>query len=82
MEQTFTDAFKDRLAKLEREAAELGETLTSVCRATGISRATPDRWRREVPNTIVLLDKMEAYLAEKRRQVVAVGRGTIVRTVN
>jgi DNA invertase Pin-like site-specific DNA recombinase len=82
MEQTFTENFQTRLARLEQEASELGESWSSICRGTGISRATPDRWKREVPNTVVLLDKMEAYLAEKRKQVVALGRGSVVRSVN
>lgn len=82
MDQTFTDHFQQRLAKLEKEASDLGESWSSICRGTGISRATPDRWKREVPNTVVLLDKMEAYLADKRKQVMALGRGTVVRGLN
>lgn len=69
--KTFEAEFRDRLAALEAEAAEVGETWSSICRATGISRATPDRWRAATPNTVLLLDIMSAHVAKKRAELVA-----------
>ncbi len=68
---TFEDDFRDRIAAIERDAAEIGETWSSICRATGISRATPDRWRAATPKTITLLDAMAQYIADKRAELVA-----------
>lgn len=68
---TFDEEFKRRLAAIERDAAEIGETWSSICRATEISRATPDRWRAATPNTILLLDRMESYVAKRRAELVA-----------
>lgn len=68
---TFEEEFQARIEAIERDAAEIGETWSSICRATGISRATPDRWRAATPNTIVLLDTMAKYVADKRAELVA-----------
>lgn len=70
---TFEAEFHRRLAAIAADAAEIGETWTSICRATGISRATPDRWHAETPNTIALLDQMAAYVARRRAEIVAAG---------
>lgn len=51
--------------------AEVGETWTSVCRETGISRATPDRWKASTPHTVELLDRVAAHVASKRAALVA-----------
>jgi transposase-like protein len=67
---TFEQEFKRRLAAVEEQAREIGETWTSICRETGISRATPDRWRQATPNT-VLLDLVEGHVAKKRKELVA-----------
>lgn len=67
---SFEEEFQARLAGLEADAAELGETWTSICRGIGVSRATPDRWKAETPLTITLLDKMANYLSERRTSLV------------
>jgi transposase-like protein len=69
--KTFEQEFQERVAALEKEALEIGETWSSICRATGISRATPDRWRAATPNTVLLLDRMAQYVAKKRAELVA-----------
>lgn len=69
--KTFETEFRERIEAIERDAAEIGETWSSICRATGISRATPDRWRAATPNTVVLLDEMAAYVARRRAELVA-----------
>lgn len=67
-QRTYADEFKDRLTKLERDAQSAGTNLTEVCRVAGVSRATPDRWRKRVPKTIELVTLMEAIVAEKARE--------------
>lgn len=68
---TFEDEFRQRLAAIERDAAEIGETWSSICRETGISRATPDRWKAHTPNTVLLLDAMAGFVAKRRADLVA-----------
>lgn len=64
--QHFADIFKGRLSKIEADAKEVGLNFTSICKEAGISRATPDRWKRSTPKTVKLIDKMEAIIAAKR----------------
>ncbi len=54
----FSALFLETLDSIEDRAKKVGLTITHVCREAGVSRATPDRWRENVPNTIALLDKM------------------------
>lgn len=58
----FSRVFEDRVRKLEADAHQAGISLTELCRMAKVSRATPDRWRREVPKTITLVEKLEAAL--------------------
>lgn len=61
----FVGTFNDALDKLEADAKKVGLNLTSLCRSTGISRATPDRWRKSTPTTIQLLATMQGIVREK-----------------
>lgn len=63
---TFIDEFNARLTKIEKDAVEVGLNLTAICKLAHIGRATPDRWRREPPKTIVLIEKMEAVIERQR----------------
>ena len=62
-DKTFEQVFIERLNSVEARAKKLGMTITHVCRESGVARATPDRWRANTPNTIALIDKMEAVVA-------------------
>lgn len=64
--ENFVKTFHGALDKLEADAKAVGLTLTSICRDTGVSRATPDRWRKSVPKTIVLLGEMQDLVEAKR----------------
>lgn len=64
----FVQVFHKALDQLESDAKEVGMTLTSLCRDTGVSRATPDRWRKVVPKTIELVGKMQTLVDDKREQ--------------
>jgi transposase-like protein len=63
-EPTFGEVFRDRLDKVEAAAKAAGINMTVVCKEAGISRATPDRWRRKLPKTAEIIDKMEKVVAK------------------
>jgi len=63
----FSKVFNDRLDDIERRALTVGSNLTEICRDIGISRSTPDRWRRETPRTIEILEEMEQRVTVKER---------------
>ena len=63
---TFDDVFKERIKKIEADAREVGLNFTSICKKAGISRATPDRWQRDIPKTIKIVAKMEEIVAEHK----------------
>jgi transposase-like protein len=65
---SFSRAFAAKIDEIELRALRAGTNLTAVCRAIKISRSTPDRWRRKLPRTIKLLDKMEAEVVSKERE--------------
>lgn len=73
-QRTYTDEFKDRIAKMDRDAQDAGTNLTEVCREAGVSRATPDRWRRHVPKTIQLVTLMEDIIQAHARKNAKVPR--------
>lgn len=66
--KTFTDDFKARIAKIEEEAKSLGLNWTSICKEAGLSRATPDRWKKKVPKTIDVVTKMETIVAQHKER--------------
>lgn len=66
---TIDEEFKDALERLEKDAKDVGMTITSICRETGVSRATPDRWRRHPPKSIELLTKMQSIVEARRQQM-------------
>lgn len=61
---TFGEVFRERIDKVVEDAKAAGINLTVVCKGAGVSRATPDRWRRKLPKTIEIVDKMEKVVAE------------------
>lgn len=61
--------FYAALDKLEADAKAVGMTLTSICKVTGISRATPDRWRRETPTTVMLLERMQKVVRDEEARI-------------
>lgn len=65
--KTFEEDFKNRLDSIIQRSEAVGLSVTELCRRTRIARATPDRWRKEAPLSIKLIDKLEAevVVAEK-----------------
>jgi hypothetical protein len=69
--KSFSEVFAERVAKIEEDAKKVGLNFTSICEIGGISRATPDRWRKEVPKTILLVDQMEKIIADRKAEITA-----------
>lgn len=68
MANNFVDAFKDALAGIEAGAKEAGSSITEICRETGISRTTPDRWKENPPITIELVARMQDAVNRKLKK--------------
>ena len=66
--ETFGEVFLARLDKIVEDANAAGINLTIVCARAGISRATPDRWRRELPKTIETLEAMEKVIEDHKKK--------------
>lgn len=67
-DSSFYSAFLARLNNIEDRAQRVGITLTHICRDAGIARATPDRWRKNPPKSIKLMDDMErAVIAAEQK---------------
>lgn len=64
--ESLSELFRQRLDDLEREALRSGLNLTALCKRAGISRATPDRWRRRLPKTIQIIDSLEVALTQAK----------------
>ena len=69
---TFTQEHKRRLQALEARAKAAGSNITQVCKATGIARATYERWVERSPQTITKLDELEAEVS--RLEVLAASK--------
>jgi hypothetical protein len=67
-QEKFGEVFRDRVTRIEDEAKRIGLNFTSICKEAGISRATPDRWRKESPKTIRLVEAMEKIIERHRAE--------------
>lgn len=68
------EIFRARLNNIEERAKAAGLTLTAICRRSGIARATPDRWRKDCPLSIKLIDRMEQEVAAQEAAGTAGGQ--------
>jgi hypothetical protein len=68
-EKPFEKVFAERLRKIEADAKDLGINMTVVCHEAGIGRATPDRWKRDIPKTVKTIDQMEAVIEKRRTEL-------------
>lgn len=62
----FTEDFRAKISAIEAEAKECGLNWTSICKEAGLSRATPDRWKRKTPKTIEVVSKMQQIVARHK----------------
>lgn len=60
---TFEQEFRRRLDDIIERSKAVGITVTELCKRTKTARATPDRWSKDAPLSIKLVDKLEAEVA-------------------
>lgn len=68
MAKNFVEVFRDTLADIESGAKDAGSSITEICRETGISRTTPDRWKANMPNTVELVARMQDAVERKLKK--------------
>jgi lambda repressor-like predicted transcriptional regulator len=68
MENTFEEEFYRRVELIKARAKKAGTNITHLCRESGVSRTTPERWEKRVPKSIALIDQMMAVLREIERE--------------
>jgi len=62
--RNFKDEFRARLDKIEAKAKLAGINWTVLCKEAGLSRATPVRWQKKVPQTVEIVAKLESLVDE------------------
>lgn len=65
---TFEAEFQRRVDDIKTRALAAGTSITALCQATGIARATPDRWAKRTPKTVELVDVLEKALVEAEQK--------------
>lgn len=77
----FKRTFQDTLDEIEAEAKAMGSSMTQVCAAAGISRTTPDRWKKHLPKTVRIVADMQAAIEkaqyDKATEIPGEGHETI-----
>lgn len=64
---TFTDEFRKRITAIEADAKACGLNWTSICKEAGLSRATPDRWKKKTPKTVEVVTQVEQIVARHKQ---------------
>ena len=72
MTTTFTEEFRKRIRSIESEAVACGLNWTTLCKEAGLSRATPDRWKKKTPKTVEVVAKLEEIVAKHKAAAPAV----------
>lgn len=52
--------------KLQKDCEDAGTNLTEVCREAKLNRSSIEKWKKEVPLSIDILNKLNAVIAEKK----------------
>lgn len=71
MTKSFEQEFAERLTAIENRAHKVGMNMTAICREAGISRATPERWKKTAPKTVELVSKMEQIVSAEEQRVLS-----------
>ena len=61
---TYAKEFQARIDSIDARAKKAGTSITELCRRAKVARSTPDRWRKIVPMTVVIITKLEDELAD------------------
>lgn len=64
----FSALFKRRVRRIEERARAAGSNITDLCRRSEVARVTVERWRKEAPKTIEIIDQLEAELDKLERR--------------
>lgn len=64
MEESFSKEFYRRVEDLKKRAQAAGTNITALCRESGVSRTTPERWEKRVPKSIEIVDLMYEALVK------------------
>lgn len=65
---SFQEVFEKRFEDIKGRAAKAGITVTDLCNAAKVSRATPERWKTQTPLTIKIIDRMEKAVVEAEKR--------------
>ena len=68
---TFEAEFRRRLNDIFKRGEAVGLTVTKLCKNTGTARATPDRWRKEAPLSVTIVDRLEAEVVRAEQEQAA-----------
>lgn len=61
---SFADELRARLQDMEARAKAVGSNMTQVTKATGIARATYERWMSRAPQSVSKVDELEAEVCK------------------
>lgn len=69
-DSTLEEEFNRRVKALNERAKSAGTNITELCRLAGVSRTTPERWTKRVPQSISIFDSIFLALVniEKTRE--------------
>lgn len=65
---SFEAEFYRRWSNIRERGRKVGLTTSHICREAEVARATPDRWEKEAPLSIKLIDKLESVVAKHERE--------------
>lgn len=68
---SFSEEFSARLKDLERRAKAAGSNITQICKRSGVSRATYERWCFRPPQTVAKVNDLEAEVERVEREAAA-----------
>lgn len=67
-DMTFEEVFRYRFECIKKRARAAGTNLTAINQELGISNACQHRWKKQVPISIRMLDRMDAAVSQKERE--------------
>lgn len=67
-ETTFTAEFEQRVHAIEERLRALNLNWTWLCSQAQISRTTPDRWKKQEPLTVQLVDRLGRILSKREQE--------------
>ena len=69
--KSLSQEFRSRFAELKKRSEAAGTNITQICKSSGVSRTTPERWGKRIPKSILLFDKVFAELERIEKEQLA-----------